>query len=154
MSAFDPHPGMFLVGRERDSPTWECSPFVRRKILALLLVAPLLSCANSYLGAPAASGKGYALLYEILGQERQVSKLLLIKEEGQALETVVDAITKTCGAAYDRLEVLPAEVPRLDLSDTGLPGAEIRTRQAIAATRRDQLLAASGREFQLQLLLS
>jgi len=30
----------------------------------------------------------------------------------------------------------------------------VRTRQAIAATRRDQLLAASGRELELQLLLS
>ena len=30
----------------------------------------------------------------------------------------------------------------------------MRTRQAIAATRRDQLLAASGRELELQLLLS
>ena len=47
---------------------------------------------------------------------------------------------------------LAAENPRIDLSDTGLPSEERRTRQAIAATRRDQLLASSGREFDFQLL--
>lgn len=31
---------------------------------------------------------------------------------------------------------------------------EVRTRAAIATTRRDQLLAASGRDFELQLLWS
>lgn len=34
-----------------------------------------------------------------------------------------------------------------------LPIEEVRTRQAIAATRQDQLLGASGRELELQLLL-
>lgn len=97
---------------------------------------------------------GYALLHEILGQERQLSKLGLIKTERKPLETVIDSIAETCDAAYDQLEDLAGERPQLDLSDTGLPADEVLTRQAIAATRRDQLLAASGREFELQLLWS
>jgi len=132
---------------------------VRRKILAFLLVTPLLGCAGTAATsrareAPAASGHGYALLHEILGQERQVSRLLYIKEESDALETVIDAIAETCDTAYDRLAILAEDHPRLDLSDTGLPREEVRTRQAIAATRREELLAASGRELQMQLLLS
>ena len=123
------------------------------------LVAISLGCASAPPPAPpravgAASRHGYALLYQILGQERQVSKLLIIKQERDALETVIDAISEDCGAAYDRLGELAKETPRLDLSDTGLPVAELRTREAIAATRQDQLLAASGRELELQLLLS
>ena len=102
--------------------------------------------------APGASGHGYALLHEILGQERQVSSLLFIKEERQPLETLIDAIAATCGDAYERLEELAEESPRLDLSDTGLPKEEMQTRTAIAATRRDQLLGVRGREFELQLL--
>jgi hypothetical protein len=102
----------------------------------------------------AASEQGYALLYAILGQERQVSKLLIIKEERDALESVIDAISETCGAAYDRLEALAAQKPQLDLADTGLPAEEVRTRQSIATTRRDQLIAASGAELELQLLLT
>jgi len=130
---------------------------MRRKILAAVLLAASLGCAGTGAPsrpreAPAASGHGYALLYEILGQERQVSRLLIIKQERQALETVIDAIDETCGAAYERLEELANENPRLDLADTGLPVEEVRTRLAIAATRRDQLLAASGREFELEFL--
>jgi hypothetical protein len=130
---------------------------VRRWILTSVLLAASLGCASTGAPsrpreAPAASGHGYALLYEMLGQERQVSKLLTIKEERQALETIIDEIAETCDTAYDRLEELAKESPRLDLSDTGLPVEEVLTREAIAATRRDQLLAASGREFELQLL--
>jgi len=50
--------------------------------------------------------------------------------------------------------VLASADPRLDLTDTGLPIEEVRTRQSIAVTRSAQLLAASGREFELELLLS
>ncbi len=129
-----------------------------RRFASLLLVASL-GCAHAGAPslareAPVASEHGYALLHEILGQERQVSKLLLIKAERKPLETVIDAIATTCDAAYDRLENLAAAKPALDLADSGLPAAEVRTRQAIAATRQDQLLAASGREFELQLLLT
>ena len=128
------------------------------RLVSLVLVG-VLGCAHAGgpsrpREVPAASGHGYALLHEILGQERQVSKLLLIKAERKPLESVIDAIARTCDTAYDRLEDLAAERPRLDLSDTGLPADEVLTRQAIADTRRDQLLAASGREFELQLLWS
>jgi hypothetical protein len=125
-------------------------------MLTSALLAVALGCAGA--GTPrrpqeaVASGHGYALLYEILGQERQVSDLLMIKEEREALGTVIDAIAETCGTAYERIEELAEEKPRLDLSDTGLPVEEVRTREAIVATRRDQLMAASGREFDLQLL--
>jgi hypothetical protein len=131
----------------------------RGQILLSLLLAASLGCANA--GAPSspreeptASRHGYALLHEILGQERQVSKLLLIKDERRALESVIDAIAEICGDAYERLEELAQESPRIDLSDTGLPAEEVRTRRAIAATRREQLLTASGRELELQLLWS
>lgn len=131
------------------------------RLLACLLLAASLGCASA--GAPSASqeeepssssGHGYALLYEILGQERQVSKLLLIQREREVLGTIIAAIAETCGRAYDRLEALAESDPGLDLTDTGLPTEELRTREAIAATRSSQLLAASGREFELQLLLS
>ncbi len=126
---------------------------------ATLLLGAALGCAGTPAQrpareAPASLGHGYALLHEILGQERQVSKVLIIKEERDELQKVIDAISKTCGAAYDRLEELAEENPRLDLSDTGLPVQETRTRKAIADARRDQLLAASGREFELDLLLT
>ena len=80
--------------------------------------------------APAASAShGYALLYEILGQEAKVSQLLVIKSDREALGRVIEAIADVCGAAHERLEELAARPPRLDLEDTGLPQAELRTRE-------------------------
>jgi hypothetical protein len=102
----------------------------------------------------APSGHGYALLHGLLDQERQVSMLLVVKGERAELERVIDDIAEVCGAAYEELEELAEADPRLDLSDTGLPAEERKTREAIAATRRDQLLAASGSELELQLLLA
>jgi len=129
-----------------------------RRTLAYVLLAASLGCASS--SAPSrtpavhSSGHGYALLYEILGQERQVAKLLLIKVERDDLETIIDAIAETSDRAHARLEALAEADPGLDLTDTGLPLEEVRTRLAIAATRKEQLLAASGRELELQLLLT
>ena len=130
-----------------------------RRVLTLVLLAASIGCASSGVASRtqelhASSGHGYALLYEMLGQERRVSQLLLIKGERDVLETVIQAIAETSGKAYERLETLAKADPGLDLVDTGLPIEEVQTRQAIAATRRDQLLAASGRELELQLLLS
>jgi len=129
------------------------------KALASGLCAIFLACAGSGAPAeppkaPAASGHGYALLYEILGQEKKVSQLLVIKEDRKALGAVIDAIAETCGKAYQRLGQLAERSPRLNLSDNGLPAEEIRARELIQQTRRDLLLASSGRELELQLLLT
>jgi hypothetical protein len=130
-----------------------------RWLLALVLLAASLGCTIARAPKPtpqarASSGPGYALLYELLGQERHVSKLLIIKGERKELETVIDAIAAMCGKAHEQLDALAKADPGLNLTDNGLPPAEVRTREAIAATRRDQLLGASGGELELQLLLS
>lgn len=130
--------------------------FELRGTSAAMLFA-LLGCASAEplpLPAQPATGHGYALLYEILGQERQIARLLLVKVERDDLEAVVDDIAETCDLAYARLEQLAAEDPGLDLTDTGLPAEERKTRELIAATRRERLLAATGWEFELQLLLT
>jgi hypothetical protein len=122
--------------------------------LSLAVLAAACASAPAPAPAPAAAGHGYALLHEILGQERQVSMLLVVKGEREALEAVIDEIAETCDAAYQRLEELAEADPRLELADTGLPAEERRARELVAATRRDQLLAARGRELELQLLLA
>ena len=67
---------------------------------------------------PTALGHGYALLHGILEQEKQVSQLLIIKRDREALGSVIDAIAETCGSASKQLETLAERSPRLDLSDT------------------------------------
>ncbi len=118
-----------------------------------------LACASQ--GAPSPqraeagdSRHGYALLYAILGQEQKVAQLLIIKHDREALGKVIDAIAETCGTAYARLAVVAELSPRLNLADTGLPADEVHTRESIGAMRRDLLLASSGSELELQLLLT
>lgn len=127
---------------------------VRRMVTAAIAAGAMACAGAAPPPAPAPTGHGYALLHEILGQERQVSMLLVIKGERDALERVIDEIAETCGDAYERLEELGEADPRLELRDTGLPAEERRARELVAATRRDALLAASGRELELQLLLA
>jgi hypothetical protein len=76
----------------------------------------------------------------------------LIKTERDSLKTVIRHC-QDLRRAFERLERSSVR-PGLDLTDTGLPLEEVRTRLAIAATRQEQLLAASGRELELQLLLT
>ena len=143
-----------------DAAASSAAPLSLRRPAFLLLLGLASACAGSARRdepAPvraAPSGHGYALLHEILGQERQVSMLLVVKSEREALERVIDDIAEVCAAASQELEALAEADPRLDLADTGLPAEERKTREAIAATRRDQLLAASGSELELQLLLA
>ena len=125
------------------------------KILAAMLVASSLACASAPTPPPPppAAGHGYALLYEILGQEAKVSQLLVIKEDREALGKLIDAIAETCGAAHERLKELAERPPQLELVDTGLPKEELRTRELIGSQRKDLLLGSSGAELEFQLLL-
>lgn len=129
-------------------------------LLALVFLLPLaFACAGEDTAPVVDSGKGvsshgYALLHGILEQEKKVSQLLIIKQDREALGKVIDEIAETCRAASKRLEALAENSPILDLSDHGLPVIEVQTREAIAAMRREILLASSGRELELQLLLT
>ena len=130
----------------------------RYTMLACGALLTVLGCAGAQAPTPARapvrSGHGYALLHSLLKQESQVSKLLVIKSERKPLERTIDDISTTSAKAVEYLEELADAAPPIDLSDTGLPGDEVRAREAIAARRQKELLAASGRELELELLLS
>lgn len=127
---------------------------------AALIAALVLGCAGPRQEPPAAapatpaSRHGYALLYELMSQQKDVSKLLVIKRERDDLQAQIGEIAEVCGAAYERLEQLAEADPSLDLEDAGLPSAEVETRAGIKKTRTQLLLTESGKEFELQLLLA
>ena len=101
-----------------------------------------------------APGHGYALIYDLMGDERNVSKLLIVKRGHPELGTLIKRISSICGEAQKQLETFAKTDPRVDLKDLGLPAAEIETRKEISRTRGKELLAANGKEFELQLLLN
>jgi hypothetical protein len=132
----------------------------RARAAGAVIVALCLSCAGSRAqpapGAPTppASSHGYALLFELLSQEKSLSRLLAVHSERPDLNAQIEAIAEVCGAAHERLEELAEADPSLDLEDPGLPTAEVETRESIKKARIKVLLSESGEEFELQLLLA
>lgn len=126
-----------------------------------LLVAVTLGC-RSFQNAPAAvqhstptnSHHAYALLYELVGDEKDVSKLLIIKRERIELKTLIKEISDRSAKAHQQLETLAKSSPAINLKETGLPAAELQTRKAIAKTRGKELLTERGKDFEVLLLLS
>jgi hypothetical protein len=98
--------------------------------------------------------RAHALLFGLLGDEKNVSKLLIIKRERPELRTLIQEISDRAGQAHKELEALGKADRTLNLKDQGLPSAEVLTRNAIAKARAKELLTESGKEFELRLLLT
>jgi hypothetical protein len=102
----------------------------------------------------ASSNHGYALLFDLLGDEKNVSKLLIIKRERAELKEVVKAISHAAGEAHKQLEKFGKKDRSLNLKDMGLPGAETAARESISKAKAKELLTDKGQDFELKLLLS
>jgi len=127
-------------------------------LLPLLLLAGCESVPAPVAGTadhpPGPTGHGYALLFDLLGDEKNVAKLLLIKRESAALREVIKEISAQAGRAHQQLEAFAKEDRRLNLKDLGLPAAEVETRKKISSLRGKQLLGSKGGEFELNLLMT
>jgi hypothetical protein len=132
-----------------------------RMLLALCLVGLIWGCAATT-KAPASAESpvstnvthGYALLFDLMGDEKNVSKLLIIKRERAELRELIQAIAQRCGRAHDQLESLARTDSTLNLKQNGLPGAEVETRETIGKAKAKELLTDGGKEFELRLLLA
>jgi hypothetical protein len=97
---------------------------------------------------------GYALLFDLLGDEKNVSKLLIIKRERPELRELIRAISDSAGHAHARLQEFAKADRSLNIKDQGLPAAEIEARKDISKERGKELLTESGKDFELRMLLS
>jgi hypothetical protein len=98
--------------------------------------------------------QGYSLLYELLGKERHVNRVLLIKKETPEVGDLIDEIARHTGDAADQLKEFTKADPTLDLNQVDLPLAERKVRSSIESAQTKELLTSSGREFELRLLLT
>jgi hypothetical protein len=101
-----------------------------------------------------ARNEGYNLLYSLMGDEKNVSKLLLIKRETADVGQVIKEISRAAAAAQDRLESFAKSDARLNLKLNALPVTEQKTRDSISSMRSKELLLSSGPTFELTLLLT
>lgn len=97
---------------------------------------------------------GYALLFALLSDEKDLSKLLIVKRERAELRDLIKAISETAARGHQQLEAFAKADRSLNLLKQGLPPAESTTRASISRATAKELMAGSGKELELRLLLT
>lgn len=154
-------------GPELDLFSAQCSRTqdydVHRRFGQIIVLAGLLAlggCESPRVRPPGTASPGlpakggYGLLFQLLGDEKDVSKLLIIKRERAELRELIRQIAQTSAEAHKKLEAFGRTAPELQLRETGLPAAEVETRESLAKAKAKTLLGQSGKDFELALLLS
>jgi len=95
-----------------------------------------------------------SLLHTLLGDEKNVGKLLIIKRDREELHRVIKHVASVCDEAHKRLAQWAREDSSLNLRDTALPAAERAARDSASKAKSSELLRASGDEFEFNLLLT
>ena len=80
--------------------------------------------------------------------------LRFIKRENAEVKALINRIAANCAAGAKLLEEFAKHDPSINLDDLRLPPGEAATREAIAATKKKELLGQTGYEFELTLLLT
>ncbi|SPE62268.1 exported hypothetical protein [Verrucomicrobia bacterium] len=131
-------------------------------LIAMLSVACVLSgCQSAKARPPLASSAAqstrnncYSLLHQLLRDQADVSLLRFIKREQADLKSLVKKIAANSATGAKLLEEFARQDPSINLDDIRLPPGEAATREAIASTKKKELLGQSGDEFALTLLLT
>jgi hypothetical protein len=97
---------------------------------------------------------GYALLADLCGDEKDVSKLRFFKRERSELKALLQEIAETNRVAYEMLQRFSKAEPTLNLKDNGLPEGEVAARKAISKFKESAILSSKGKDLEIQLLLA
>ena len=97
---------------------------------------------------------GYGRLHELMGQLREVDKILWNKGPSDPVRQLLKDIATTAEDAHKRIGELVKDDPAIDLDAVVSAELEEATRDAIASTTRNELLTSSGRTFELRMLVS
>ncbi|MGB6199315.1 MAG: hypothetical protein WA871_14575 [Candidatus Acidiferrales bacterium] len=95
-----------------------------------------------------------SLLNDLLGDEKNLSKILIIKRHYPRLAVLVKAISKTASDGADEMDAMAKDDKSLNLHALQLPPGEVATRAAIQKTKEHEILFSSGQKFEINLLLS
>ena len=96
----------------------------------------------------------YSLLHQLLDEQKNVSMLRFIKKEHSDVKDLIKRIATASGTGSKLLEEFAKHDPSINLQDIRLPSGETATRDAIASTKKKELLGQTGDTFELTLLLT
>jgi hypothetical protein len=131
-------------------------------LTAMISVACVLTgCPSPKAKAPSGSNAAQStrnnccsLLHQLLNDQKNVSLLRFIKREQDEVKNLVKKIAANSAAGAKLLEEFARHDPSINLDDLRLPPGEAATREAIASTKKKELLGQTGDEFELTLLLT
>jgi hypothetical protein len=95
-----------------------------------------------------------ALLNDLLNDEKNVSKVLIVKHNSDELGALIKSISETAGGGAKMLEEFSKSAGGVDLKRQDLPPGEAATRKLISKTKEHLLLSSKDAEFEFQLLLT
>jgi hypothetical protein len=107
-------------------------------------------------GSEEIRANSYNLLHQLLSEEKNLDKILIIKRESRELHTLVKGIAAASRDGANQLEAYAKASPSLVLREENqhLPSGELATRAAIAKTKRKLLLRPFEPRFEFYLLLT
>lgn len=106
------------------------------------------------LAADRSINEGYSLLYNLMDEESNVSKIFIIKRVDEAVSSPVKEIASACDTAKKQLDEYRKQDPALRYDVPSLPMVESRSRDLEGKTERNRLLGSSGKEFELRLIFT
>ena len=129
------------------------------KAVTATLILAIAGCRSPDVSQHASSpntvrSNAASLLYQLLDEEANVSKLLIIKRDREELRRVIKNISSRAEAAHKELTRMAKEDPTLELKRPDLPPGEKAVRESISKKRAGELLRASGTDFEFKLLLT
>jgi hypothetical protein len=112
---------------------------------------PAAGLSPTQIGTP---NNAASLLYDLLGDEKNIGKILIIKSNSEELGHLIKAISEAATNDRKELDRLAKINPALNLRAIQLPQGEKATRDVVEKTEEHELLITSGREFEFNLLLT
>jgi hypothetical protein len=98
--------------------------------------------------------QGYSLLYKLMTDEANVSKLLILKHADEPLAGLVKEISAFCQSAKDQMDAFAKGDSRIEYDMTDLPVIEQESRDQTAKEDGIALLTSGGKEFELRLVFT
>jgi hypothetical protein len=95
-----------------------------------------------------------SLLADLLGDEKNVSKLLIVKHSSPQTEQLIKTISKAADDGGKQLDSLAKVDNALKLDAMQLPPGEKQARDGESKAKEHELLFSSGVQFEFDLLLS
>jgi hypothetical protein len=98
--------------------------------------------------------QGYALVYKLMSDESDVSKLLIIKHVDEPIGTLIKEISAAAKAAKKEMDEFPKSDVVISYNDDGLPNVETESRKLTSKHDAKTLLTSSGKSFELELVFT